>query len=324
MEPSTTNNYWSLVDVDASTLPDFSMTLFDNSPGSKAAYKYYTDSQNRLKSVGNIQTMLELHSLMYRSLRIISPDLSFSPDFPDYLLPEDHPNYNEEDITFVSGKMPHHRNDLPGWHHNYEPYPSLENVPAPAITWGVVRSEPGTVGGGTPFRGTQERKPRHREFIAMFDADVKKYVGDTDQDFIQQYGGLSKYVKINGQVFDNLVQYNIWARSSWEVEELTEWFKAYMTQYTGMFREAGIVEMWFDRRVRDDTLHQIKNKYHVRSFLYYIRTESLDITSIKPISRIEANIRVDATPSDASINPDAYVVENFHDKLLDKYHQLDT
>jgi hypothetical protein len=321
---NTTNNYWSLVEVNANDLPDFSMTLFAGHPANTIPYQFYTDSQNRLKSKGNIQTILEMSILMNKSLKILSPNLLFSPDFPDYLLPSDDPKFMEQYPVISAtdnNNMPHYRDDL--YQRNDVSYKSLSNVPAPHITWGIVRQEPGTVG-GEPFRGTQEKKPRHREFNAIFTSDLKKYVGDTtnSNDLVTQYGGLSKYVKVKGQVFDNLVQFNMWARSAWEVEELTEWFKDYMVKYTGMFRESGIVEMWFDRRVRDDTLNQIKNKYHLRSFLYYIRTEKLDISTIEPIKRIEANIHVDSVPQNNSFNIDDYVVDDFHDKLLSKYHTL--
>lgn len=318
----STNNYWSLVNVDANSLPDFSMTLFEGLPANSRPYMFYTDSQNRLKSKGSIQTILELSILMNKSLKILSPKLLFSPDFPDYLLSEDDPKFMEQ-YPVVSqdenASMPHYRSDL--YTRNTAQYKSLDKVPAPHITWGVVRQEPGSVG-GEPFRGTQEKKPRHREFAAIFTSELKEYVGNTQKDLVDQYGGLSKYVKVKGQVFDNLVQFNLWARSAWEVEELTEWFQDYMTNYTGMFREAGIVEMWFDRRVRDDVLNQIKSKYHLRSVLYYIRTEKLDIESIEPIKRIEAKFHVDTTPQNNSFNIDDYVVEDFHDKLLSKYHNV--
>lgn len=315
------NNLWTNLGVTGKKLPAFEMTLFDNSPNSKAAYRFFTDSQHRLKSVGNIQSILEVSPLMYRSLRLVSPNLMFSPDFPDYLLNNEDPRYvNQPPVIpgYENLRMPHHRNDL--FERNYEEYTTVNNVPVPHITWSTVRSEPGSVG-GEPFSGHREVKPRHREFIAVFNPELNKFVGDTSNDFMRMYGGLSKYIKVEGQVFDNIVQYNCWARSSWEVEELTEWFIDYMRDYTGMYREAGVIQMWFDSRVRDDTTMAIKNKYHLRSFLYYFRTERLNIKTIKPIERIEVDIHVNSNQNNEVLNSDYFVVNDFHDKLLTKYHQ---
>jgi hypothetical protein len=98
----------------------------------------------------------------------------------------------------------------------------------------------------------------------------------------------------------------------------------YMRSYTGMFREAGIVQMWFDRRVRDDTLIQIKNKFHLRSFLYYIRTERIDIHSILPIRRIEAKIHVESLPQGVGVGSNEIVVDDFHDRLLSKWNEINS
>lgn len=318
MEPTRT--IWQDLGVKPGDVPDLSFMLFDHTPSNKAAYQYFVQS-NKLKSKGTIQTLMDMHALMSKSLRIVSPKLVFTPDFPDYLLSEDDPKYLETYPVIVYNddlSMPHHRNDI--FQRNYNEYKTIPNIPAPHITWGVVRSEPGTFG-GDPFRGTQEVKPRPREFLAIFNPNLKKHVSGLVKDtFVKQYGHLTKYLKIYGQAFDNLVQYNIWARSAWEAEELTEWFKDYMRVYTGMFREAGIVQMWFDRRVRDDTLVQIKNKFHLRSFLYYIRTERIDINSVLPIRRIETKIHVESLPQGIGVGSDEIVVDDFHDKLLNKWH----
>ena len=322
MEP--TNTFWQNLGIPKSQTPEFSFFLYPTNDSIKGMYNYYTDGNGKLKSRGSIQTFLELHKLMTDSLSIASPHLIFSPDFPDYILGKEDPR-NLESLTIPAispeddQSMPHHREDI--WERNYDDYQGAEYIPAPHITWGVVRQEPGAVE-SKPWRGTQERKPRMRDMVAVFNPDVKKYVDPSvSADLVEQYGRLTHYVNVYGQVFDGYVQYNMWARSSLEVEELTEWFKDYLRHYTGMFREAGIVEMWFERRVRDDTLLQIKNKYHVRSILYYYRTEEINIRTIKPIRRIDMNVRVKDIPSWASSsNSDEYIV-SMNNKLLSKWHE---
>lgn len=266
--------------------PTFSFSVVENTHNSPSIYRYIYDSKDkRLKSVGTIGTILEMHELMAKSLDILVPyndcrhpagaannyqsaasfssGVYFAPDFPDFLLPRTDPGYR-----------------------------TSPQVPLNVITWGTVRKEPGTVSGPI-FRGTQEIRPRRREFIAVFSDDVKKYIVGDGSTSLDSYDDLYRWICIEGQVFDNLIQYNIWSKSNYEVERLTEWFESdYMDNYIGMFREAGVNNMYFNRRVRDDTLVQMKNGYHVRSVLYYVRTERIKLKSIVPIKRVNLSVRV--------------------------------
>ena len=154
----------------------------------------------------------------------------------------------------------------------------------------------------------------------MFDNNIKKYVGSASPNFLEKYGRLAKFVKVYGQVFDNLVQYNIWTRSNYDAEVLTEWFENYMDDFRGMFREAGINQMHFDRRVRDDTLMQRNNGYHLRSILYYIRTERIKIQTILPIRRIDLNIWNDDLQSQlAAVDENKLLVGDIHNKIIDRW-----
>jgi len=322
MDNNLTDRFFTSIGLDPNASPAITFSLFEKQRHTNQIYKYEKGTLQRLKSRGSIQSMLELHTLMNKSLQIISPHLILTPDFPDYLLSIDNPNYDDHipAITATENmEMPHHRNDL--YVRSYDKYPSLTDVPIPAVTWGVVRTEPGALG-GPMFSGVQEIVPRDREFIAIFDPNIVDFVGTDiiNNQFIEYNGKLVKFIRIKGQYFDNLVQYNMWARSSWEVEELTEWFhKEYLLKYTGMFREAGIVNMIFNRRVRDDTLTQIKNKYHMRSILYYYRTENIDLNTIEPIKRIETNIHVGGL-NNSGISFANNVAEEFDDNLLKRWH----
>lgn len=299
-------------------VPDLHFTLFD--PEQSITYNYTTDkNNNKLVSVGNIQSVFEAMCLLEKSLKIVSPHVVFSPDFPDYMLDRDDPKYVDTNYPSIEprhlGKLPHHRSDL--YARNYDYYKTIDKIPSPHITWGTVRQE---CGGTEPFRGTQERKPRLRNVIGRYAPTYRTY-DNGSKELISKYGEKVGYYEIKGQTFDTLIQFNMWARTSWEAEELTEWFEEYLRKYTGMFREAGILQMWYDRRVRDDKLTQIKNKYHVRSFLYYVRTERIDISTINPIKRIEARFHVNAGGINTNfLNSDNNVAIDFDDKLLRKWH----
>jgi hypothetical protein len=92
-----------------------------------------------------------------------------------------------------------------------------------------------------------------------------------------------------------------------------------MDNYIGMFREAGIVNMYFDRRVRDNTLLEMKNNYHVRSVLYYIRTERVRPIFIGPIKQITLNINVQNL-QEPIVSTD-FNIESQYDKLIKKWIQ---
>jgi len=298
------------------TKADLEFTVLDTK-----SYEVLGTYNNKIphnKSRGGIQTILEMHQLMSKSLSLVSPNLVFTSDFPDYLMAEDNPNYIKS-VPMITPElyksMPHFRWDL--YKRNFENYENIENIPAPHITWGVVRTEPGTMS-GQPFRGTQEIKPRQRDLVLVFNKEYKSVLDNNNSEYVEKNGKLYKFIKVMGQVFDNLVQYNIWTRSAWEAEELIEWFhKEYMMAYTGMFREAGINDMVFQRRVRDDTLMQMKNKYHLRSMLYYIRTEYITTSNIMPISRVDVNMDVLASTTDSIIDTN---ITDYYDQLIDNWH----
>jgi glycine cleavage system aminomethyltransferase T len=93
-----------------------------------------------------------------------------------------------------------------------------------------------------------------------------------------------------------------------------------MLNYTGMLQEAGVVEMIFWNRIRDDTIMQIKNGYHVRSLLYYIRTEKLNLNTILPIERIDLDVYVqDVSKKLELMNLEGITIDNVYSKIVDKW-----
>lgn len=302
--------------------PDMKFIIVENNNIEPIKFSMeYNSIPPRLKSIGRINTIYEMHDLMSRSLQILSPlkteyytptsnsglyennnfnidssiqdyGIFFAPDFPDFLIPKNIPEYK-----------------------------SSPQVIRNAITWGIVRQEPGTVSQDIPFRGVRELKARTRDFIVYYgEKDKTKIIGSSTTN-IKGINEKIGYMRMRAQVFDNLVQYNIWGKTNYEVEHLTEWFIGeYMDNYIGMFREGGIVNMYYDRRVRDDTLNQMKNGYHLRSVLYYIRTERIKPEFIGPINQITLNISVENLQNLLNREED-YSIESEHDKLISRWIQ---
>jgi len=314
------NNFFKSAGINPGIASSLSFVVLDGRQKDIIA-NYKTNMTPHSKSVGSVQTLLEMHTLMNKSLSIINPGLIFTPDYPDYILSEDDPKYMQT-IPMIDAKlyknMPHYRNDL--FQRNYDDYDAITHIPAPHITWGTVRVEPGTVS-GTPFRGTQELVPRERELVMIFNKEYESLLREnSDNNLVIVGDKIHKYIKVKGQFFDNLVQYNSWTRSSWEAEELIEWFqKDYMATYTGMFREAGIQNIIFQRRIRDDTLMQIKTNFHLRSILYYIRTEHISNSTIMPINRIDVDVDLLNSTADFIINTE---LSDYYNSILERWHFL--
>lgn len=299
----------------------FKFIITENSKSSPKQYEMvYNSNPPKLRSIGTINSLYELHDLMSKSLEIIAPykdkdntkivtsdlyppsgynitnsiqnyGIFFAPDFPEGVISRDRPD-------------------------NYKCSPiSARNI----ITWGVVRKEPGTTSQDVPFRGTREVKARTREYILFYNNIMKKRLVGIDSTQISAINDTFGYMKIKAQVFDNLIQYNIFGKTNYEAERLVEWFEdEYMDNYIGMFREAGVVDMYFDRRVRDDVLLQKSNGYHVRSVLYYIRTERVRPEFIGPIKQINLNIDTKDLQSLTNIE-EGYSIESRYDKLISKW-----
>lgn len=276
--------------------PDFSFIILENKASSELPIDIirWESKEQRLRSIGTVHTPLEMNCLLNDSLKIIDPDVWFSPDFPDFLLPRDNPSYK-----------------------------AAEQVPRRVITWGVVRKEPGTLS-GPPFRGTQEIKPRIREYVAVFNDQTKTYVTGTDSSTIASDNERFRMLRVSAQVFDNLIQYNIWCKSNYEAEQTVEWFEEYMDKYTGMFREAGINQLVFNRRVRDEALFNMKNGYNLRSVLYYVRTERVSVESILPIKRINLDVSVSQLIKNVDNLNDQLNDYNLYDRIIDKWISRNT
>jgi len=288
--------------------PDFSFMVVENRsvrPDIKTM-RYISDPP-RLRSVGEIGTILEMSELMSKSFEIITPlgarvsddrgvekftnknGIYFAPDYPEFLVPK----------AERTGQSPLVVNKV--------------------ITWSVVRREPGTRG-GKPFDSPQEIKPQHREYLALFKDTSSKWITGTSISKMEDYGGLAAYLDVYAQTFDNYVQFNLWARTNYEAETLAEWFEDYMDLYTGMYREAGIVQMYFVRRMVDENLRNIANGYHVRSVLYYVRTEKVRVRKILPITRINLNVSSsDLRTAFQTIEKNTNDMDTY-DKVLRKWH----
>jgi hypothetical protein len=143
------------------------------------------------------------------------------------------------------------------------------------ITWRVERQEPGSLG-RAPFTGTRETKPRHREFVQE---DGK----DCDCDYVRA---------ISGQLFDTVVQFDIWAQSNHRAVILLEWFTSFFELYRWVWKYNGVKEILFWRQTADALVTRWRNDIVSRSLQLYFQTERLHSHRIRKLQDIEVTVDV--------------------------------
>lgn len=137
-----------------------------------------------------------------------------------------------------------------------------KNIPLPIITYEVIDRQI------TPERG--EIKPQLRR-------EVK------DQE-------TGEVIKLYGQWFDYILQFNIFDHSVSNVISLLENLENLILTYTGYFKQQGVSEILFHRQVRDDQLNKWDESLDVRSIRYKIRIENLQVVSTGIIKDININV----------------------------------
>ena len=127
---------------------------------------------------------------------------------------------------------------------------------ADTVTYMVTRKEPTTIGGDKqPFgSGSRELTPRPRE--TQRSSDEKSRL-------------------IFGQRHDNLIQFDLWTLTNFEAENLAHWFERFMTVHRGFLKHMGLSEILFWWRGRDDVSASLKNNLHLRTLVYFVRTEEI-------------------------------------------------
>jgi hypothetical protein len=125
------------------------------------------------------------------------------------------------------------------------------------ITYKVVRREPAHVGAGGAFGPKKELKPRLRE------------------QYVKSEENSEDTYEIWGQRFENLVQFDCWAKSNYEVDQLIYWFEGFLYMMAGPIKQAGVAEMYYWSRREDETVTNWKTPLNHRSLVYYFTTERL-------------------------------------------------
>ena len=149
----------------------------------------------------------------------------------------------------------------PDWVISDEDPMEVEN----GIIWSINKMLPAILGGKTlqnPESGTRELKPRLREDITLEDGTA---------------------LRLYGQRFTVFFQFDIFAKSPDEAEELSDWFMfGFMQHFGGLFGSHNTV---FRQRTKDKEVSELNQQFQVRSLEY---TVDLEQHTAIPANLIEA------------------------------------
>ena len=138
------------------------------------------------------------------------------------------------------------------------------------IVWSINKMLPVNLGGksqSNPDSGTREAKPRLREDIFLDDGTA---------------------LRVYAQRFTVYFQFDIFAKSPDEAEELTEWFQfAFMQHFGGLF---GSLYTVFRQRLKDKETIELNQQLNVRSLEYTVDLEQHTATPAPLIDAIKLEI----------------------------------
>lgn len=123
------------------------------------------------------------------------------------------------------------------------------------ITFKVDRREPGTIQ-SHPFEGRKEIKPRIRQVIV--DPDFPDF-----------------HIQIQGQWFDNILQFDCWSVTNKGADSLISWFEDFLFRYTWVWKKNGVQEILYMNRSIDEEVIKWRDDIVNRTLYYYFRTEKI-------------------------------------------------
>lgn len=140
------------------------------------------------------------------------------------------------------------------------------------ITYKIARREPGTIQ-AHPFDAKKEIKPRVRQYIE--DPDNPGY-----------------HIKILGQWFDNLIQFEFWTTTANGADSLISWFEDFLYKYTWVWKKNGVQEILYIRRGIDEEVTKWRNDLSYRSLWYFFRTEKLVPVREKDFAQLDLYVNL--------------------------------
>jgi hypothetical protein len=156
-------------------------------------------------------------------------------------------------------------------------YPKVapnDSIPTPLITYRMARKQPAV------FGKVSEIKPRVRQTISS---------GVT----INNEPLVGQSIEVLGQMFDYYVEFQVWAESGEEADEIAERFQDFMFKYTGFLKKLGVNEILFAEAGSDEGTAKWRSELVNRNLLYRIRIDEIVGVKCPVVEDIDVGITVD-------------------------------
>jgi hypothetical protein len=94
------------------------------------------------------------------------------------------------------------------------------------------------------------------------------------------------------QWFDNIVEFNFYAKTNLEARRIMSRFETLMTAYCGFLKRQGISEILFLREVPPKMSMNYIEGIPMRSIMYYVKLERIQVVRNSTIKRIDVELNV--------------------------------
>jgi hypothetical protein len=138
------------------------------------------------------------------------------------------------------------------------------------VTYHIRSRQPAGRGGGK-FQGNRELRPLPRA----------RYIDNQEP---------TKVYEVYGQLFESLIQFDVWAKTATEADQLTAYFEEFVRKYTWVWKLNGVSHMSYEKQFRDEEITKWRNDITNRTIQYYVRTEYLETKQQQRLTDIRSGI----------------------------------
>jgi hypothetical protein len=142
-----------------------------------------------------------------------------------------------------------------------------------AITFGLVKRQPGGFGQGPPMTA-QVKNLKH----------MLREIGNDPSN--PGYRSI-----VVGYWHDNQIRFTCWAKTNKAANARAVWFENFMEEYTWWFTAQGVARVIYQGQGSDISAVVNNNRWFGRPLEYYVKTESLKVFSEKTLDEVIVQLR---------------------------------
>jgi len=212
--------------------------------------QHYLNFSKHLRAEGSLN-LPEFFSLQTKTIQAARPNLKLVPAYPKELMVSSEGKssilFNTDDKEYTDpGSSDYTLSDIPDENNKFN------NI----ITYKVIKKVPS--GAGEPFSNTR-RIWKHR----VMESNLTDPYSDKHR------------IQIMAKEFDCMIQYDVFAKTNYEVEYLADWFENFMHEFSGFFKLKGIMEMFFWDYHSSDVEPGLRVDIPKRTIMWYIKIQDI-------------------------------------------------